>query len=343
MRLILLTSLLTIPACMGGERADTGQCPAGETCSPATPNGLEFVGTELADSSNLVGPAATAIGGTQEVDLEYNPGTGIFEQLDLPYQVDDDGGIGVRFDHQNGSIVTVRGVGSRTNYLRITDTNGELYDRKELAGAKLDTIALVPADGETVPDGASLVFAAGHVDVGVGLWGAVQESGGPVEERIVDTSLIASLASATQPSWDQLELANANAGTYSLAVTAGDVATTNLDVTVVDAPDAMISDDPPATILPSGNQLVCFDATNAGRYVVGLSWSYTVDGQAEPGAENCIEVTTAKTSGSVTVVASAGGQTASAVLTVSNQGDDDARARKPQPALRPTAGERAAM
>jgi hypothetical protein len=327
---------------MGGERADTGQCPAGETCSPATPFGLQFVGTQLADSSNLVGPAATAIGGTQEVDLEYNPGTGFVEQLDLPYLVDDDGGIGIRFDHQNGSIVTVRGVGSRTNYLRITDTSGELYDRKELAGAKLDTIALVPADGETVPDGSAIVFAAGHVDVGIGLWGAVQESTGPDEERIVDTSLVASLASATQPSWDQLELANANAGTYSLAVTAGDVATTNLDVTVVDGPDAMITDDPPATILPAGDQLVCFEATNAGRYVVGLAWSYTVDGQAAPGAKNCIEVTTAKTSGSVTVVASAGGQTASVVLIVSNE-SDDARARKPQPRLRPTAGERAAM
>ncbi len=92
----------------------------------------------------LSGPSPTAIGGTQDIALQYDPTTGHFVPLDLPYTADDDGGIGVAIDHTAGSVVSVRGVASRTNYLRIIDaTTGELFDRKELTGAAIDSLSLV--------------------------------------------------------------------------------------------------------------------------------------------------------------------------------------------------------
>src|SRR5690349_9941492 len=119
MKSLVLASLLVVPACFGGERASTGQCPAGEVCSPETPNGLHFIGQALIDDVLVSGPAATAIGGTQDVALQYDRGDGILIALDLPYTADDDGGLGVRVDHTAGSVVTMRGMKSRSNYLRI--------------------------------------------------------------------------------------------------------------------------------------------------------------------------------------------------------------------------------
>ena len=45
---------LSLAACYGGERANSGECPAGETCSPATPTGLDFVGNKLANELLLM-------------------------------------------------------------------------------------------------------------------------------------------------------------------------------------------------------------------------------------------------------------------------------------------------
>ena len=118
MKRLLLGSLgllLATPACVGGDRSDTGQCPAGETCSPETPSGLQFIGSSLLGAFVVGGPLGTAIGGTQEVELDIEAAIGVYVPLNLAYTVDDDGGAGVRFDHQNGNIVTVRGAGSSSN------------------------------------------------------------------------------------------------------------------------------------------------------------------------------------------------------------------------------------
>lgn len=348
MRLILLLSSLPLIACYGGERATTGQCPAGETCSAATPNGLQFVGASLSDELLFEGPAPTAIGGTQDIELEYDPGTGEQVPLDLPYQADDDGGLGVRIDHTTGPVVTVRGVESRSNYLRILDaSDGTLFDRKELTGAAIDAIALVATDYEMIPDGAQLAWATGDQKIGVALTGAVQEANGPKEERIVDSSMQLALAGAEQPAWDELHLPAATAGTYAIAVTAGDRPTASVPLVVVDHADSVAPLSPPPGIAPNGGAMVCFQATAGGRYVVGLTWSYVIDGVAESAGgltPNCIEATTTKTSGTVSVQASAGGQTATVTLAVGAM----SRVTPPQAHAgvvrnAPTAGERASL
>jgi len=322
-----LTLVTALGACTGGERASSGQCPTGEVCSPATPNGLHFIGDIAADEvlGGLAAPAATAIGGTQEIALQYDRGDGVLIALDLPFTADDDGGLGVKTDSTHGSVVTLRGVASRTNYLRIVDpATAELYDRKEMTGAALDSLALVATDFESVPTDAQLAFAAGNVSVGVALFGKVQQGSAPVTERIVDHSMVISGAGGTQTKWDTLHVANAQVGTATLAVTAGDKPTANLDLVVVDHADAVQPQaTTPANIPPSGSQQFCFEALAGTRFIVGLDWSYTVDGQtvatvAGQVLRNCISVTTTKTTGSVAIVARAGGQSASLTATVSS-------------------------
>lgn len=335
---------LLLPACFGGERATTGECPAGETCSDLTPRGLQFVGADMTDDLGLSGPSPTAIGGTQDIQLKYDPTEGHYVALDLPFTADDDGGNGVKVDHVAGSVVTVRGAAVRTNYLRITDrTTGELFDRKQLTGAAIDAIELVTDTFDIPPAGRELAWLAGDVEVGVALFGQVQEGSGPTDERIVDQSMQLSLAGATQRAWDMLELPAATAGTYPLAVTAGDKPTANLDLVVVDHIDTLVADAAnPSTVLPNGVASICFDGFANDRFVAGLTWHFLVDGVAKDGLGNCVGVgSSTATSGTITVVGSADGMSATTSVTISN-------ARTTAPArpvrVRPSpAGDRAAM
>jgi hypothetical protein len=343
----LLLSSLILAACMGGERATTGECPAGETCSPLTPDGLEFVGADMTDDLGLSGPSPTAIGGTQNIELEYNRNGGALMALDLPFTADDDGGNGVKVDHVAGSIVTVRGAASRTNYLRITDPGtGELFDRKELTGAAVDSIKLVSNTSDTPPADRELAWLAGNVQVGVALYGQVQESGGPTDERIVDQSMQLTLSGATQRAWDLVQLPAATAGTYSLAVTAGDKPTANLDIVVVDHIDTLVVDPGnPATVLPQGVATICFEGLANERFVAGMTWHFMVDGVAKDGIGNCIGAgSSTATSGTITIIGSADGLSATTNVTIAAaRTDQPVRTSRTRRMPTPLVGDRAAL
>lgn len=339
---------LSLAACYGGERANTGECPAGETCSPATPNGLDFVGNKLANEILLSGPRATAVGGTQVVALQYNRGDGVYVALDLPYTADDDGGLGIKVLGTTGSQVTIGGVNSRSNYLRILDADGLLMDRKELTGAALESMEIVPTDYESIPAGTPIAFAPGARKIGVALFGDVQKSSGPVSERIIDTSMKVELAGATRSAWDQLDV-DAVVGTYPLSVTAGDKPAATLDFVVVDAADSVVAINPPPSMQPNGSATVCFQASSGNRYIAGLTWHFNIDGTEKTQGDgtltrNCVGISTTKTSGSVTVAAAAAGQQTSVTIPIGN-----ARSIAPEvkmrelPTLVPTAGDRAAL
>src|SRR5438132_1112065 len=121
MRRLLLAPLLLAACNTAGERAETGECPVGETCSPATPRGLHFIGNTLA-------------------------------------------------------------------------------------------VALV---------------------------GDVQTSSGADSQRLVDTSMILDLPGAVRTGWDAVKLANAQPGSYTLMVTAGDKPAAPLPVEIVAVADAV--------------------------------------------------------------------------------------------------------
>jgi hypothetical protein len=349
-RLLLASLSLPLVACYAGERRSTGECPAGETCSDTTPRGLDFIGNHLVNDLLLSGPRATAVGGTQVVALEYDRGDGVDVALDVPYTADDDGGLGIKVESTSGSQVTIRGAGSRKNYLRILDSDGLLMDRKELAGAALSRMELVSNDYETVSEGTLLAFAVGERELGVALYGDVQHSSGPVAERLVDTSMQLALAGSEKIAWDTLRI-DAAVGTYTLDVTAGDKPANALDVVVVDHADTVaLLANAPSTIMPNGSASVCFEAKASGRHIIGLEWSFNVDGTAVvQGANsvnrNCVGVTTTKTTGTVAVSATAGGQTASMSLTVGAAREqlDITPSIKPMPVAIPTAGDRRSL
>jgi len=348
MKRLLLSLSLPLVACYGGERRNTGECPAGETCSPETPGGLDFVGNRLVGELLLSGPRATAIGGTQAIALEYDRGDGVDVALDLPFTADDNGGQGVKVDAISGSQVTVRGSGSFSNYVRILDEDGLLMDRKELTGAALNKIELVTTDFEKVPPNTQLAFASGATKVGVALYGDVQTGSGAASQRIIDTSMALDFASATRTAWDTLEI-NSTPGSYYIGVTAGDKPAAPIDFIVVDHADSVIAmTGNPSTIQPSTSASVCFQAMSGTRYVAGLTWTYTVDGvTSTKGAgdltRNCVSVQTAKVSGTVSVSATAGGQTTAMALSVATTRELPATQPAAATSWITTAGDRAAM
>jgi len=325
-----LVSLLALPlvACMGGERNQSGECPAGEVCSPKTPYGLLFGGTALAGEAlaPALGPPATAIGGTQNIALYYDRGDGIDVLLDLPYDADDDGGLGVEVDHTMGAVVTLRGVGSRENYLRIVDKGtNELFDRKELAGAEITQIELVGTEYERVPtDRTAIVWATGDQEIGVALEGEVQVGSSPTLQRLVDTSMELSMPSAERTAWDKLRVTGALAGVTNLSVTAGDKPAATVPVEFVTGADTMFAiDDPSPTVRPGESIFVCFAAMNGSRYVYGLTWQFNVDGEASTKGKdavtrNCVSVAAgSRTAGTtIPVAAAAGGQQLNITVTV---------------------------
>lgn len=323
-----LASLLALPlvACTtaGGERHDSGECPAGEVCSPKTPKGLLFVGTVVAGEplSATFGPVATAIGGTQEIELQYDPGDG-YVPLALPYDADDDGGLGVAVEQTAGAVVTVRGVDSRKNYLRILDRGtGELFDRHELAGAEVTSVYLVGTEYERIPSAdTDLVWATGDQEIGVALGGEVQENNAPVMERLADTSMQLSLPGGQRTAWDTLRVADATAGVRQLTVTAGDKPPATLDVEFVTGATSMVVDEDPSPLAPGASGTVCFAAMNGDRYVYGLTWQFDVDGVAitkgkADASRNCVTVTAdPQGAGVILVTAAAGGQQTTATIT----------------------------
>jgi hypothetical protein len=135
-----------------------------------------------------------------------------------------------------------------------------------------------------------------------------------------------SLAGATRVEWDTLDVADAQIGRSYLSVTAGDKPALDLDFVVVGYADAVTTIEPaPTTIMPNGSQSICFAATMADttgpRYIVGFTWTFNIDGVVKTQGDgvpsrNCISVTTTKTSGTVAVQASAGGQSQTVTLTV---------------------------
>lgn len=254
----------------------------------------------------------------------------------------------MKIESTAGENVTLRGVASRTNYLRIMDSAGELMDRKELAGAALNRMELVTGSWETIPTGRLVAFAAGEREIGVALYGDVQTSNGPASQRIVDSSMQLTFPGSLRTAWDTFEI-DAVIGTYPLEVTAGNKPAATLDVVVVDGADAIARIGADMTIKPNLSYSICFEATNAGRYVAGLQWTFAIDGVTKVQSDgvvnrNCAVVSTTKTTGAVALQASAGGQTMAMNLTVATARElDVAPDVKTLPVAATVAGDRAAM
>jgi len=154
---VALLSVLCL-ACLGevdGERATTGECPAGEICSEATPDGLTFVGRMFFDEPMLrLGPVL--VGGTLDIGLRTREGAPLPDYVATstgPALTVREGESTFGPTNEDGEplypvegYVTVRANRPGVSHVRISDaTSGELFDRLEIEAVELDSVAVVVA------------------------------------------------------------------------------------------------------------------------------------------------------------------------------------------------------
>jgi hypothetical protein len=206
-----------------------------------------------------------------------------------------------------------------TSKLEALDCDGAvLVPSFDVNVAAADRIALWPyLEFDQPPAGADVAFAAGTQEIGVALWSAGAQPG-----RLVDSSMQIRAAagapfSSEQRSWEQLFLSGAGPGVYDVDVTAAGMHVT-LPLVITDHADALEAIAPPATIAPATSVTLCFSPRFEGRHVTGFLWKFAIDGVEGPdhGPINCRAVYTAKTSGTLVVTASAGGQSTTVTMTV---------------------------
>ena len=187
-----------------GERAATGECPAGETCSTDTPSGLGFYGSFLADSASLTTAIhPIALGGSQNISWTNPEGAvrDVAVASDAPWLVTVDA-----TDEERDANALWRGDNARhleglavgQAHVRVSNAeSGELYDRAVVTvarTARVDGLVLGADDtaGELVAgETATVVFRLFD--------GA--------DERLVDEGLtVSSDVELEQLMWDEVEL-----------------------------------------------------------------------------------------------------------------------------------------
>nr|HEX4314953.1 hypothetical protein [Kofleriaceae bacterium] len=324
-----------------------GACPTGATCSPETPNGLSFFGTQL-DGVFFQpdGPAPTAVGGTQDIYLEWDEdGSGLDTPLSIPFvaQIDDGSGGGLEVVGTQGATVTVRGTVAGASYLDIVDPDGgALFDRYIIETADVGSVTLSPLDYEQpLTETTPIAFEAGSANVVVEL----QTSDDPnTAERLVDTSMTLTSPRAQRTAWDTLALADTTTGSDAIAVTAGGTPWPALGYSVVSGVGALAVVGPPPTIA-SGDGDICFAAMAGGAQVYELpDWSITSSDltveQIESPSCAALFVKPGTTVGHVT--ASAGGATLTTTVAVQSDGTIAPRGSRRATPWRAPEGERAA-
>jgi hypothetical protein len=252
-------------------------CPAGERCSPLTPEGLAVVSRSSSGDATMI---ATAVGGTQTFDL-IDPSDGT--PLAVPYRI---GTTGPQvLAATDGAAVTFRALAAGPTLVRIDDPEtGELHDTTTLR-AEVATRATVRGL-ERPMDDRRVVWLAGATA------NAVIELADAAGAPLVDERVQIAWADDTGPfdrgsPWHTFRLP-ARDDSAALAVRAGQ---SRLEVTVerVRAFESIVGfvdqTDPQSTV-------VCFEARTGGAAVAGLDWRFEVAGLAAPSAghPNCTAV-----------------------------------------------------
>lgn len=336
MRLAFAAFLLLAPACMlEGERARTGDCPPGETCSPTTPDGLLFDGAALGDVLFDSGIHPTAVGGSQRIVVAWAPSGALF---DLPFTATTDGAA-FQVSGSGPGGVDLRATAAGGDRLRIVDRDGLLYDRVGIAAGVVDRVGLQVHvfEGSGLADQPVALWHDSPTQLVVALRGASQG-------RLVDTSMTIGLGTAGRAvGWDSFIVEPQPTGaTVTVTAVLGDGQTFAMPLRVFDAADELVVQELPAGGFTAGD-VVCFTARAEGLVLVRAPYSFSVTGPATITplgdlARNCIQVATVTGTGLVTLTAAVGART----VTVSLPGMPSARTTPVPFDLRgPTPGERA--
>ncbi len=290
-----------LAGCMAGDRASSGECPDGETCSDNTPDGLYFRGTTIAGVLfGGLGPELTAVGGTQVIGIEDEAS----QPFALPFDATASGPLEI--SGVAGSEVTVAGVLAGETYLRIAEPGTRLlYDRILIGAQPLELVELAPPITEVIPAGTAVAFAAGDAAIAIALYGPAEAEG--ARRRLVDTSMLVDPAGGTQTAWDTVRIEDAVPGIYPINVTAADRATVTLQAEIVAAPTSIVAHaDTPTQLVVEREEFVCFSPLANGKHVAGLAYTYSVDVGSVLPFGNCASVK-AFAAGPLTLTATAGG------------------------------------
>lgn len=207
--------LVSVPACELGDRALAGECPAGETCSDATPNGLRF------DAPNDGGfwddsPPAVAVGGRLSITL-HNRAYGPLPAFDVA--AEDPHVLSASVQPKDG--VGLVGVAAGATKLRVFEAGTKaLLDRRTIVVA--DAARLVVqgcgADSETpLGDGqGGLLAGVGTMGVAAFLWSAEGT-------RLVDEELIFDPPGqpSAPPTWRTSNVTVPKSGSLTVRATVG--------------------------------------------------------------------------------------------------------------------------
>ncbi len=299
----------TVPVTSG-----VGDCPGGSTCSPRTPDGLAFEGE--APVLALFPPNADTehdhivTGGDDVIQLFEND-----EPFPLAFDAEVDNPAALAIQSSGASSVTLVG-GIGTTELDIVDPDtGLLFDRAAYASSPLASAAAIPTYVVvSAPDlwsatASAFAFWPGDLDVAIALLDADGAN------RLVDTSIVLTLAGATQRDWQTLAVPGATAGTYAVGVASAGGGMTTAQILVVDHADDLVA------LVTSGG-FACFAAETGGAFVVGIPWTYTIAGAAVSGDDNGLGpncVFSPAGDQPFTVTASAGGQSITVDVTGGQQ------------------------
>jgi hypothetical protein len=278
-------------ACTGGDRNQSGECPADEECSPLTPRGMHFTGVALTGVPLLAQPKITAVGGTQRIELFKVDAAGDIVPLDLPFDAMTDNGDALSIVSEGTNSTVIRGDATGKDLLRITEPDSELlYDRYEVESDVLARMEVVPTTFEPHAAG-DIGFYVGDVGFGLELYSADGA-------RLADDSLTLTFPGPqpSRPAWDEFELADLGPGNYPGTVLAAGQEGV-VSIRVYDAVDEVLplSDSFLPTIQVGAQGEVCFHASvDAGaESVIGLPWNITFVGavtQLIALSSNCINL-----------------------------------------------------
>jgi hypothetical protein len=262
-RAALAVSLLPFTmaaSCDGGDREHLGRCPDGETCSPATPDGLHFRGALLGENlfdSGFV--KTTAVGGTQEVHVQISDENGELVPFVMPYHATiDDPSLAI--DTSAADAFTLRGKAAGEAYVRLVDATGALFDRLRVVALPIASVApemsfAVSVDSHGIE---SLLYAPGSTAL-LGLRDANQH-------MLVDTSAQITGTGVTQTGWDRFVVGDLPLGVHTVSVAAGHGAPITVPFEVVQ-PDHIAMTWTSGTVTKDEPNFVCFVARRGQRPV----------------------------------------------------------------------------
>lgn len=362
LRFTLFACFLLAGCAVPGERAlDGGGCPAGETCSSWTPDGLSFMGAPMSDVFAGGGVPPIAAGGKQTVTALIDSGNtqepyAGFKEATTPMPRI------ASIDAVAPPTVVVQGNEEGTTKLRLLQPGTNiLLDRVDIQVAPIKQVTLFPKELVIVsdPEAPWAVLANSEDELVTRLWG-------DKDLRLVDEtiSLTPATGQAQREAWDLFKVTAPASGTASYQVKTWG-ATFTAEASVVSKIDSielsqfLITQSEPIKVdTTQESPLVCFTAMTGGAAVAGATWKFTSSPGVEvlPASPDKPDVTLASctvlkgvASGPATITVEASGVQRTFNVTVSTGGMKAARHPAPEQgyatlrATMPVVGERAEL